>query len=54
MNSIGVDAGKVHCQICEISSTGEIWEARVPRQAERLKATFKARTAGARAARVLD
>ena len=43
MNWIGVDVGKVHCQICEISSTGEIWEARVPTQTERLKATFQAR-----------
>ena len=43
MNWIGVDVGKVHCQICEISATGEIWEARVPTQAERLKATFQPR-----------
>jgi hypothetical protein len=33
----------VHCQICEISSTGEIWEARIPTQVERLKATFQPR-----------
>lgn len=43
MNGISVDVGKVHCQICEISSTGETWEARVPTQTERLKATFQAR-----------
>jgi len=43
MNWIGVDVGNVHCQIREISSTGEIWGARVPAQAERLKATFQAR-----------
>jgi transposase len=43
MNWIGVDVGKVHCQICEISSTGEIWEARIPTQVERLKATFQPR-----------
>src|SRR5262245_56296278 len=43
MNWIGVDVGKGHCQICEMSSTGEIWEARVSTRAERLRATFQAR-----------
>ena len=43
MNWIGIDVGKLHCQVCEISADGEIWEARSPTQAERLQLAFRTR-----------
>ncbi len=35
MNCIGINLGKVHLQICEISDAGEIWEKRI--RTERLR-----------------
>jgi len=46
MNFIGVDAGKLYCQVCEISSAGDVWETRVRTQRERLEATFRGRAHG--------
>jgi transposase len=43
MNCIGVDIGKMYCQVCEISSNGEVWEARVQTRRDRLEATFRDR-----------
>lgn len=43
MNCIGIDIGKMYCQVCEISATGEVWETRVRTQRDRLEATLGAR-----------
>ncbi|PYQ83614.1 MAG: hypothetical protein DMG02_33460 [Acidobacteria bacterium] len=34
---------QVHCQVCEISAAGEIWESRIATQVERLTTTFRRR-----------
>ena len=46
MNLIGVDAGKLYCQVCEISTTGDVSETRVRTQRDRLEATFRGRPHG--------
>jgi transposase len=37
MNWIGIDIGRLYCQVCEISASGEIWETRVRTQRDRLE-----------------
>ena len=43
MNFIGLDAGKVYCQVCEISAADQVWEARVRTRRDFLEATFRGR-----------
>jgi len=43
MNFIGLDVGKLYCQLCEISETGEIWETRLRTDRDRLRAIFGGR-----------
>jgi transposase len=46
MTWIGVDLGKVHTQLCELSEDGQIWEARIPTTRSRILDVFRRRTPG--------
>jgi len=43
MNWIGIDIGKLYCQVCEIAASGDIWEARVRTQRDRLEVVLRER-----------
>jgi transposase len=45
MNYIGIDLGKVHLQICEISESGELWEKRIATERSRITEVMGGRPA---------